>query len=56
MHHAGENSIPVQGSVLFGTVNGAVGEDISYNQTFSVLFFFYIGFTINTLANKVHVS
>ena len=26
MHHAGENTTPLQGSVLFGTVNGAVGE------------------------------
>ena len=26
MHHAGENMIPVQGRVLFGTTAGVVGQ------------------------------
>ena len=26
MHHSSETTTPTQGSVLFGTVNGAVGE------------------------------
>ena len=28
MQHAFESSTPTQGSVLFGTVNGAVGENV----------------------------
>merc|ERR1711974_71347 len=34
MHHAGENTIPVQGSVLFGTANGAVGMVAQLPQEF----------------------
>uniref|UniRef100_A0A0B7AQY1 DNA damage-binding protein 1 n=1 Tax=Arion vulgaris TaxID=1028688 RepID=A0A0B7AQY1_9EUPU len=34
MHHAGENTTPIQGSVLFGTVNGAVGMVAQLPQDF----------------------
>lgn len=34
MHHAGENTIPVQGSVLFGTTSGAVGMVAQLPQDF----------------------
>ncbi|BFZ05163.1 hypothetical protein BsWGS_08202 [Bradybaena similaris] len=34
MHHAGENTTPLQGSVLFGTVNGAVGMVAQLPQDF----------------------
>ncbi|RUS91294.1 hypothetical protein EGW08_000908 [Elysia chlorotica] len=34
MHHAGENTTPLQGSVLFGTVNGAVGMVAQLPQEF----------------------
>ncbi|CAG5121930.1 unnamed protein product, partial [Candidula unifasciata] len=34
MHHAGENTTPIQGSVLFGTVSGAVGLIAQLPQEF----------------------
>jgi len=30
MRHPGEMSTPTQGSILFGTVNGAIGESVMH--------------------------
>jgi len=42
MRHPGEMSTPTQGSILFGTVNGAIGNSIVHTVPLIIIRFFII--------------